>query len=234
MQWKRVKAVFIKQLADTAHNNGVFIQFLAYPIFMFLLLIALPDGKIENRITIVLTLSTTFTGMMPALIINNIIKEDKVQNTLRVLILSTVKPLEYITGITGFILLVSLINAFIFGLLGGLYGIKLLLFIGVMLLGITTTLIFGSAMAISSASQVGSGGLIMLISMLNGTIPVLSSLNKSYGKVLQFLYTYQIKNMLGDIYDSNFVWYRIAIVFVNFILFLILFIISYKNNRFYE
>lgn len=234
MKWRRIKAVFIKQIADTAHNKGIIIQFLAIPIMMVLLLLALPSVQIDNKINIVLIMSTTFTGMMPILTVYNIIREDKMQNTLRVLIMSTVKPLEYLIGITGYILFISLINACIFGLLGGLSGFELLAFVGVLMLGIATTLVFGSAMAMHSASRGGTGALIMLVSMLNGIIPLLGLFNESFQKVSKYLYTYQINNMLGDIYGNYFDWNRVIIVCSNLIIFFILFMLSYKNNKFYE
>lgn len=234
MKWNRINAIFIKQFADTAHNKGIIIQFLAIPIILVLLLLSLPSDQINNRITIVMVMSTTFTGMMPILTIYNIIKEDKMQNTLRVLIMSTVKPIEYLVGTTGYILVVSLINSSIFGLLGGLGGLKLLAFIVVLMMGIATTLVFGSAMAMYSASRTGSGGLIMIVSMLNGILPLLGLFNESIQKYSKYLYTYQINNMLGDIYGGYFNWNRILIVAINFIIFFSLFVLSYKNNRFYE
>lgn len=234
MKWQRIKAVFIKQIADTAHNKGIIIQFFAFPMIMVLLLLALPSANIESKINIVMVMSTTFTGMMPILTVYNIIREDKIQNTLRVLIMSTVKPLEYLIGITGYILFISLINAFVFGLLGGLSGFKLLAFIGVLMLGIGTTLVFGSAMAMHSTSRGGTGSLIMLVSMLNGIIPLLGLFNESVQKVSRYLYTYQINNMLGDIYGNYFNWNRVIIVCINIIIFFILFMLSYKGNRFYE
>jgi len=234
MKWRRIKAVFLKQIADTAHNRGIFIQFLVFPILMVLLLFALPGNANNDKTLIIMIMSTSFTGTMPILTVHNIIKEDKIQNTLRILIMSTVKPLEYLIGITAYILFISLINVFIFGLLGGLSGLALLRFIFVLMLGIITTLLFGSAMSIYSTSHSGAGSLIVFVSMLNGIIPMLGMFNESIQKFTSFLYTYQINNLIGDIYGNHFNWNRLFIVFLNLAVFFLLFILSFKKNRFYE
>lgn len=234
MKLSRMKAVFLKQFADTTHNRGIIIQFLVFPVLMVLLLLALPNHVSQNRITIVLIISTSFTGMMPILTVHNIIREDKLQNTLRVLIMSTVKPCEYLIGVTSYILFISLINAVIFGLLGGLIGVQLLTYVGVLMIGIVITLVFGSAMAMYSASRGGIGSFIMVVAMFNGIIPMISMFNPSFQKYSSFLYTYQINHMLSDIYNNCFDWKRLIILFVNFAIFFVLFLVSYKDNRFYE
>lgn len=120
------------------------------------------------------------------------------------------------------------------GLLGGLSGIKLIAFMGVLMLGIATTLVFGGAMAMHSTSRGGAGGFIMLVSLLNGMIPLMGMFNESIQKASKFLYTNQINNMLGDLYGNYFDWKRLIIVGANFIVFCFMFMLSYKGNRFYE
>lgn len=236
MKWRHIKAVFNKQFVDTAHNRSILIQFLAFPVMMVLLLLAMTDSMATGitRGSIVTLMSTVFTGLMPILTVYNIIREDKMYNTLRVLIMSTVKPLEYLIGITSYILFVSLIIAFIFGLLGGLRGVWLLAYVGVLLLGTAVTLVFGSAMAMYSTRRGSAGSLITIVAMLNSMIPLLSIFSEPAQKFSKYLYTYQINNMLGDIYANYFGWNRLIIVFVNFIIFFVLFMNAYKGNRFYE
>jgi len=82
------------------------INFLIYPIMLILMVFAF-SGQ-ENspgiRVLLVSILSTMFTGLTPIITVSGIIGEDKRTNTLRMLIMSTVKPLEYLIGITTFIL----------------------------------------------------------------------------------------------------------------------------------
>lgn len=51
---------------------------------------------------IVISLSTMFVSITPMLVINNIIRTDRSTNTLRMMILSTVKPMEYFIGINAY------------------------------------------------------------------------------------------------------------------------------------
>lgn len=235
MKLRRIKAVFSKQIMDITHNTGILMQFLLYPILMLVMVFALPSDSVAAKMGIVMSLSTMFTGMMPILTINNIIREDKYTNTLRMLIMSTVKPPEYLIGITAYILFISLITSFIFGLIGGFGGLALLCFTGVLMAGIVTTLLLGSAMAIQSANRSNAGNLITIISLMNGLIPVLGAFNPSILKIAKFWYTTQIRDLIGDLYDNYYenLWYRFLIIGVNFTVFLILFTISYKKNKFY-
>ena len=166
---------------------------------------------------------------------NSIIREDKWGNSLRMLIMSTVKPPEYLIGITAYILFVSLISSLVFGLIGGFVGFALLLFVSICMAGIITTLLLGSAMAIQGAKKAGTGTLVTIVSMLNGILPVLGMFNQNISTISKFWYTQQISELIGDLYGNYFgnLWYRFTIIGANFVVFLILFMFSYKNNRFY-
>ena len=144
MRLRRIKAITIKQFASITYNWYMILQFLIYPLIAIFLIFTLPDN-IESKISITVSMSIYFVGMIPILAVQSIIKEDQIQNTLRILILSTVKPLEYLIGINIFIVLLSLIDILIFGLLAGFSGIALLSYTGVMLVGVITSLVLGSA-----------------------------------------------------------------------------------------
>ena len=109
MRLRRIKAITIKQFASITYNWYMILQFLIYPLIAIFLIFTLPDN-IESKISITVSMSIYFVGMIPILAVQSIIKEDQIQNTLRILILSTVKPLEYLIGINIFIVLLSLIE----------------------------------------------------------------------------------------------------------------------------
>ena len=94
MRLRRIKAITIKQFASITYNWYMILQFLIYPLIAIFLIFTLPDN-IESKISITVSMSIYFVGMIPILAVQSIIKEDQIQNTLRILILSTVKPLEY-------------------------------------------------------------------------------------------------------------------------------------------
>jgi len=235
MKLRRIKAVFKKQMMDTAYNRGTLILFLAYPLLTGIITFAASNSSAALKASLVIYMASLYTGIMPMLSINTIIREDINSNSLRMLIMSTVKPFEYLIGINAFTLFIAMIAAFIFGLLGGFGGFELLLFTGILMAGMITTLLLGSAMAMQGASNMGAGSLIIIVSLLNGLIPVFGMLNKSVLKISQFLYIQQISGLLGDLFGNFYgnLWYRFLIIGVNFAAFLILFIVSYKKSRFY-
>ena len=143
MKLRKIIAIFKKLIMDTAYNTNILIQFLIYPLIIFLFIFIIPSDTVLPKMSLVMTLSTMYTGMMPILIVSNIIREDKYTNTLRMMIMSTVKPQEYLIGINAYILFVSLISSFIIGIVGGFDGLRLLLFIGILISGIVTSILLG-------------------------------------------------------------------------------------------
>lgn len=233
MRLRRIKAIIIKQFASITYNWYIILQFIIYPLIAVFLTFAFPDS-VESKISITVSMSVYFVGMIPILAVQSIIKEDKIQNTLRMLILSTVKPLEYLIGINVFIVFLSLIDILIFGFLAGFSYIALLRYTGVMLTGVFTSLVLGSALAICSSNHTGSSGLITIISLVNGLLPVISMSNPLFRNFTQIMYTHQIMELISDIFGNYFNWYRFIVIAVNFAIFLILFTVFFKKNRFYD
>ena len=235
MKLRRIRAVFKKQIMNMSQNGGILMQFFLYPVITGVMVLVQPVDAVFAKVSLVMTMATIFTGMMPIMTVNSIISEDKWGNSLRMLIMSTVKPPEYLIGITAYILFVSLVSSLVFGLIGGFGGFALLLFVGIIMSGIITTLILGSAMAIQGARKAGTGTLITIVSLLNGILPVLGMSNQAIANISKFWYTQQIRELMGDLYGNYFgnLWYRFIIIGANFVVFLILFMISYKSNRFY-
>lgn len=234
MKARRIKAVFKKQMMNTPHNIGILIQFSIHPVLMLIIVLSSNQLGDTGKMRVAMSLSTLFVGATPMLVINNTIREDRVTSTLRMLIMSTVKPIEYFIGINAWVLLLSLIDAFIFGILGGFSGLSLITFVSGLMFGVLTTLMLGSvfSIAIRGSSQIVLG-FINIISIINGTFPIFASGNKSNLNITKYWYTQQVMDILGDL-SANFygnLYYRFIIIGANLLLFYILFIISYKKNK---
>lgn len=234
MKLKHVKAVFFKQIMDISHNVGVIIQFAIFPILLCVIVFIISADYKTIQPTMVMLISSSFISIVPMMTVRNIIYGDKTQNVLRALILSNVKPFEYLLGINLFIVIISICTSFLLGFIGGFSGITLIKYVGAMILGVVTTLFFGSTLAIqssfNSASEVG----IIAVSLLNSIIPILGMFSPTIQNIAKFVYTYQINNLIGDIYGNYFDWTRVLIIGVNLLLFLLLFAFSYKKNKLCE
>lgn len=233
MRFNRIAAVLKKQMYETAQNKSIIISFLIFPIITILFTLFNLGTTELYRFQFVMNISTVFVSIIPLTIINNIISEDKYSNVTRMLLISNVKPIEYLIGITFHILLVSSIIALFFGIIGGLAGISLLWYVLILMLGVLTSLVLGGLISTLSKSNSIATAFVSLIGILNGFIPILASSNKTLMKFAKFWYTTQIKDLIGDISDSFYlnVPFRLVVVLINLIIFIILFAIFFKKNK---
>lgn len=101
---KNIRVILEKQLKDTIKNKEILLQFLLFPIIA---------AVMENTVSIegmpesffVNLFSVMYVGMAPLVSMSSILSEEKEKNTLRMLMLSGVKPWEYLlgTGLTVFL-----------------------------------------------------------------------------------------------------------------------------------
>lgn len=233
MKLRRIFAVLKKQMLDTAQNTSVLLSFAIFPLTCLVFVLMRSDGSEIYRMSIVMSMCTIFTGMTPFTTINGIIREDKFTGVTRMLIMSNVKPLEYLIGITLYIMTVSSVIAVIFGLIGGLTGISLLWFVLSLLLGTFTTLVFGSMMTVQTNNQSAASAVVSIIAIFNGMVPTLAASSPAFSKIARFWYTMQFNNLIGDIWDCYYanVPERLLIIGANLAVFVVLFAVLFKKNK---
>ena len=236
MKLKHIFAIFKKQVLDVPQNRGILFNFLIFPLFTLLFILLKSDSSEIYRMQIVMSMSATFTGMTPFTAISGIIREDKLTNVTRMLILSTVKPLEYLLGITLYIMAISSLIAVFFGLIGGFAGISLLGFVLSVMLGTFTSLVFSSMLTIQTKNPSGAARAVSLIAIFNGMIPTFAASNPALMKIARFWYTVQIKDLIGDVFDCYYlnIPERLLIIGVNLAVFTVLFAILFKKNKIIE
>lgn len=233
MKLRRIFAISKKQMLDSSQNAGVIVSFVIFPLITLLFILLKSDSSEIYRMQIVMGMSTIFTGMTPFTTINGIIREDKFSNITRILILSTVKPLEYLLGVTLYVMAISSVIAIVFGLIGGFAGITLIWYVLAIMLGTFTSLVFGSMLTIQTKNQSGAATVVSLIAIFNGILPILASSSPILMKVARFWYTTQIKDLIGDVFDCYYgnIPYRLLIIAGNLAVFLVLFTVLFKKNR---
>ena len=99
---KNIKAIFIKQIKDTLKNKIVLIQFIMFPLFTILMENAVIMQDMPEHFFVTL-FAAMYIGMAPLTSMAAIISEEKEKNTLRVLLMSDVKPHEYLLGTGSYI-----------------------------------------------------------------------------------------------------------------------------------
>lgn len=223
-----IAAIFKKQLRDTLKNKTILIQFIMFPFLTLLMNNAIKiDGMPENFF--VNLFATMYIGMAPLTSIAAIIAEEKEQNTLRVLMMSNVKPYEYLLGIGSYTWFACMAGASLICIAGKYSLPESLAFMGIMAIGIVLSLLVGAAIGTFSRTQMMATSITVPVMMVFSFLPMLSLFNSTIAKIAKFTYSEQISRMLHQINDPQISIHTICIVAVNMILFTALFTLAYRK-----
>ena len=231
MYIRKMFAVLKKQTMDTGMLRSVALQFLFYPLILLLF------SDSENAKTAVLSaLAPMFIGSSPMLTVNSIMREDKSTGTLKALMLASVRPTQYMAGVGLFLIMTSAVASLLIGLLGGFEGLFLILFVAIMLMGSVSTILLGSAFSMRGGYRANAVTFIVVLSTLNGMIPILETVYPFVYKVTQFWYTQQIERAISLLCADTTVGlgHSALIIGFNLVVFLFALVFSYRNNRIFD
>jgi len=224
-------AIFKKQMKDTLKNKTVLIQFIMFPVLTFIMDHAISIDEMPENFFVIL-FAAMYIGMAPLTSMAAIIAEEKEKNTLRVLMMSNVKPHEYLLGIGSYVWLMCMLGAAVICITGG-YGLQVgAAFLGIMAVGILVSLLVGAAIGAWSKTQMAATSLTVPVMMVFSFMPMLSMFNDGIAKVAKFTYTEQISLMLNQINSLQLGAENIIIIAVNMSVAAALFTVAYKKCRF--
>lgn len=231
MRANRILAIINKQKKDLLKNPMMIILFAFFPIMSFILTVTVANNVKElNRTYFPIMFAVIFIGLIPTVSMANIIAEEKEKNTLRVLIMSNVKSVEYLLGIGAHLLLLSFLAIILFGCIGGYKGIELICFIITALLGCLASIILGAAIGMFSNNQMAANGIAVPIGVLAAYFPMIAGFSKSFEKVSKYLYTQQINYLLKDLKMTNYSGERVIIIAVNIIVLITCFTLTFYKK----
>lgn len=223
-----IAAILKKQLKDTWKDRTVLIQFIMFPVLTMIMNNAIKiDGMPENFF--VNLFATMYIGMAPLTSMAAVIAEEKEKNTLRVLLMSDVKPQEYLLGVGSYIWAACMLGAAVICAAGSYSLQERLYFMSVMAAGILTSLLIGAAIGIWSKAQMMATSVAVPVMMVFSFLPMLSMFNDTIAKAAKFIYSGQISIMLDRIHFLQPGAENICIVTANMFLFAALFIMAYKK-----
>lgn len=221
-------AIFKKQIKDTFKNKTVLIQFVMFPVLTVIMNNAIRiEGMPENFF--VSMFASMYVGMAPLTGISAIIAEEKEQNTLRVLLMSNVKPHEYLLGVGSYIWIACMLGAAVMCAAGSFDLRESFAFLGIMAAGILASLLLGAAIGTRSKNQMMSASVSVPVMMIFSFLPMLSMFNTGIAKVAKFTYSQQVVLMLEQAAARDFQPGSVAILGGNILLFALLFMLSYKK-----
>lgn len=221
-------AVIKKQLKDTLKNKTVFIQFIMFPVLTLIMNRAITiDGMPENFF--VNLFATMYVGMAPLTSISAIIAEEKEKNTLRVLLMSNVKPYEYLLGIGSYVFIACMLGAGVICAAGSYRLQEGLVFMLIMAIGIVTSLLMGAVIGTWSKTQMMATSVAVPVMMIFSFLPMLSMFNSTIAKVAKYIYSEQISILLNAVSTLELELDSIGIMGGNMLLFILLFSVVYRR-----
>lgn len=224
-----IRAVFMKQLLDTLKNKTVFIQFLMFPVMAVIMENAINiEGMPEHFFAKLF--AVMFIGMAPLSCMSAIISEEKEKNTLRALMMSSVRPWQYLVSVGAYIFIMCMIGISVFAALAGYRGGELAIFIFCTAFGIILSELTGAAIGIFSKNQMTATSLTLPVMMIFSFSPMLSMFNETVRKIAGITYLQQISNIINGIGTSEISAKSIVIIAVNFALGLVLFAAAYRKK----
>ena len=226
---KNIKAVFMKQMLDTVKNKTVFIQFLMFPVMVLIMENAVKTEDMPEHFFVKL-FAVMFVGMAPLTCMSTIIAEEKEKNTLRVFMMSNVKPWQYIISVGTYIFIMCMVGTTVFAVLGEYNGTKFVRFILSMLSGIILSEIIGAVIGIFSRNQMMATSLTIPVMMIFCFVPMLSMFNENIKKFASIIYSQQISDLINGIGTSEVSANNIIVIAVNFTIGTVLFAIAYKKK----
>lgn len=221
-------AILKKQLKDTLKNKTILIQFVMFPILTLVMNHAITiDGIPENFF--VNLFATMYVGMAPLTSMAAIIAEEKEKNTLRVLMMSNVRPHEYLLGIGSYVWLACVMGAFVICAAGSYKTWEKVTFMGIMVIGILVSLLVGAVIGVWSQTQMMATSVSIPVMMIFSFVPMLSLFNNTIAKIAKFTYTEQISLMIGQVSNLQPEAGNVCIIIVNMLITVILFTVAYKK-----
>lgn len=226
---RNIIAIFIKQVNDTFKNKEVLIQFVMFPVIAIIMESAVKiEGMPENYF--VNLFASMYIGMAPLVSMAAILSEEKEKNTLRALLLSNVRPLEYLIGTGSYILCVCMLGALVFGVTGNYTGSALVIFLLVMAVGILTSMLIGAAIGTWSRNQMMATSITVPVMMVFAFFPMLSMFNTSIEKVARITYSQQINILISQVEQMSVKFENVFVIMVNMTMAIALFIYGYRKT----
>lgn len=226
---KNIRAIFLKQLSDTLKNKTVLIQYLMFPVLVIVMENAVKIEDMPEHFFAKL-FAVMFVGMAPLTCMSAIISEEKEKNTLRVLMMSNVKPAEYLIGIGAYVFVMCIAGTAVFAAVSGYSGADLALFAGVMSVGIILSELTGAVIGVFSRNQMTATSVTVPVMMVFSFLPMLSMFNDTIRTAARVTYSQQLSELINGIGTAAISAESVIVITINFVLAAVLFTVAYRRK----
>ena len=224
---RNILIIIKKQIRDTLKNKMVLIQFILFPVMTLVMENAINiDGMPELFFTKLF--SVMYMGMAPLTSTASIISEEKEKNTLRVLTMANVKPLEYLLGVGIYVWVICMIGAGVMAT--GMKNEDMPFYLFIMAVGFGISILAGACIGIFARNQMTATSIVMPVMLVFAFSPMLAMFNESIEKVARFAYTQQLKTLMDDMAFDGIRTDSILILAVNAAMMAVLFFIAFRKK----
>lgn len=223
-----LQALFSKQIKDTAHNMQVLILFFTFPVIAMVMTQSM--GKQMGNSAFFISIFGVMHGIFtPIVATSSMMAEEKEKNTLRMLLMSNVNPIEYLISTGGFVFLCTMVTGVLFLPLGGYSAAEMVKFMAALGIGSILSVVLGMAIGAYAKNMTSANGLALPFGMIFAFLPMLAKFNDKIGQISKFTYGHQISSFVEKMEVIS--WEGVLVIVVNFAIMLVGFVIVFRRNR---
>lgn len=226
---KHIVAVLWKQVKDTFKNKEILIQFVMFPVLTLIMEnVVQVEGMPEQFFTNLF--GVMFIGMAPLTSMASIIAEEKEKNTLRALMMSNVKPVEYLVGVGLYNWCICMLGACVIGFAGGHTGVIFGKFVLVMGIGILVSILMGAAIGTWSKTQMKATSLTVPVMLVFSFMPMLSMFSEKIQKIARITYSQQIHTMIYQLDHIEKITESAMVIVINMMVAIVIFVYAFRRS----
>ena len=223
-----ILVIINKQFKDTFKNKAVLIQFILMPLIAFLMEKFIKPEDIPE-LFFTKMFSVMYMGMAPLTAMAAIISEEKDKNTLRVLMMSNVKPWQYLIGVGSYIWMICMLGALAFTL-NGIKAEDTAFYLITMGCGFIISIVAGACVGIFAKNQMAATSLATMLMFVLAFVPMFAQFNDDIKKAAKFIYTQQIRLSLDGMAFSEIQSNGVIILLANAIIATVLFFVVFRKK----
>lgn len=226
---RNICAVFLKQINETFKNKTILIQFVLFPAFALIMENAIKLQDMPEHFFVKL-FAVMFVGMAPLTCMSSILSEEKEKNTLRALLMSNVKTVQYLLGVGSYLWLMCMAGSVVFALCGQYRGKELVAFLLIMAAGILLSILVGAAIGVFSRNQMTATSITIPVMMVFSFFPMIATFNEKIAKFAKITYSQQISMLINNINDVTIEMENVVILLANMLVAIVLFLLAFYRK----
>ena len=227
---RHMMAILWKQLKDTTSNKEILVQFLMFPMMTIVMEKAVKiDGMPAHYFANLF--GVMYIAMAPITSMASIISEEKEKNTLRVLLMSNVKPMEYLVGVGVYIWTICIMGVAVIATATGYEGKDWMKFVAVMAIGELVSIVIGALIGVWCKNQMAATSITVPVMLVFSFLPMIAAFNDKISAIAKFTYSYQMQMIVNNIADFKIEMENVVVVGVNMLIAAVLFVVVYRKKK---